>query len=66
MSDYPNSHLHRSDGVSGRGLLIAAGVLGLIILGLILIGGGSDPQALPSDAITPEATAPAATPTPSN
>ncbi|WP_299285703.1 hypothetical protein [uncultured Tateyamaria sp.] len=56
MSDYPNPNLHRGDGVSGRGLLIAfALIVGVVaILALVgSIGGGSTGGTAGQDAIAP-------------
>lgn len=58
MSDYPNPNLHRGDGVSGRGLLIAFGVIVAIIAILALvgsIGGVPDNGAVSQGAIAPAA-----------
>lgn len=43
MSDYPNHNpnLHRADGVSGRGILIALGVVVLVVAILAALGSGS-------------------------
>ncbi|MEL6450834.1 MAG: hypothetical protein AAFQ19_06205 [Pseudomonadota bacterium] len=56
MSDYPNPNLHRSDGVSGRGLLIALGVIVAIIALLAVVGTSTAPTgdgAVSQDAIAP-------------
>ncbi|MEO0400964.1 MAG: hypothetical protein AAF214_01175 [Pseudomonadota bacterium] len=56
MSDYPNPNLHRGDGVSGRGLLIAfAVIVGFIALLALLgsIGGGGEDGAVSQDLIAP-------------
>ena len=56
MSDYPNPNLHRGDGVSGRGLLIAFGVIVAIIAILALVGSiGGVPEGgtVSQDAIAP-------------
>ena len=57
MSDYPNPNLHRGDGVSGRGLLIAFGVIVAIIAILALVGTSSVPDGgtVSQDAIAPAA-----------
>ncbi|WP_299144805.1 hypothetical protein [uncultured Tateyamaria sp.] len=55
MSDYPNPNLHRGDGVSGRGLLIAFGVIVAFIAILALVGasGGPENGTVSQDAIAP-------------
>jgi len=61
MSDYPNPNLHRGDGTSGRGLLIAFAVIVAVVALLALvgsIGGGEGSEAGGENAITPPAEAP--------
>lgn len=66
MSDYPNpnspnQNLHRGDGVSGRGVLIALLVLLAVIVLLAIvgsIGGAGDGTAPATDAIAPAAETP--------
>ncbi|WP_299628218.1 hypothetical protein [uncultured Tateyamaria sp.] len=61
MSDYPNPNapnhnLHRGDGVSGRGVLIALLVLLAVIVLIAIvgsIGGAGDGTAPTSDVISP-------------
>ncbi|MEL6619716.1 MAG: hypothetical protein AAFP16_12620 [Pseudomonadota bacterium] len=60
MSDYPNPNLHRGDGVSARGLLIALAIIVAIVALLAIagaIGGGGTGDggegAPTQDAITP-------------
>ena len=65
MSDYPNPNIHRGDGVSGRGLLIALLVIvGFVVLLAIFGGGGDAPTTtgtpLPAET-APATTAPVAT-----
>ena len=38
MSDYPNPNIHRGDGVSGRGILVAVAIVAAIILLLAVVG----------------------------
>jgi hypothetical protein len=58
MADYPNPNIHRGQGVSGRGLLIAGIVLLLAIFALSFIGTSTVPTAEPQSAIQPAPTAP--------
>jgi len=66
MSDYPNTNspnhnLHRGDGVSGRGVLIALLVLlGVIILLAVVgsMGGAGDGTAPATDVVPPAAETP--------
>lgn len=63
MSDYPNPNIHRGDGVSGRGILVAFGIVVALIAILALVGSlGGEEGAPTQDAITPaaESTAPVA------
>ena len=41
MSDYPHSNITRSDGISGRGLLITAALFGLLFVVLAAFGSDS-------------------------
>lgn len=65
MSDYTNSNVSRSEGVSAKGLLIAVLVLVALIFGLSLIGGGADgpegAETAPAAAIDAAPAAPAVT-----
>ncbi|WP_415920174.1 hypothetical protein [Tateyamaria sp. SN6-1] len=58
MSDYPNPNIHRGDGVSARGVLVAFAIVAAIILLLAIVGamgsGGSE-GAPTQDAIAPAA-----------
>lgn len=62
MSDYPNTNVHRGDGVSARGLLVAVAIIVAIIALLSLVGGAGEgvEGAATQDAITPALEAPAA------
>jgi len=54
MSDYPNPNLHRGDGTSGRGLLIAFAVIVAVVALLALVGSiGGGGEAGGENAITP-------------
>ena len=56
MSDYPNPNIHRGDGTSGRGLLIAFAVIVAVVALLALvgsIGGGAGGEAGGENAVTP-------------
>ncbi len=56
MSDYPNPNIHRGDGVSARGILVAFGIVLAIILLLAVIGSmgsGGGEGAPTQDAIAP-------------
>lgn len=67
MSDYPNPNLHRSDGVSAKGILITLGVILAVFALLAALGAGTrggDPV-LPAATDDAAATAPA-TPQPVN
>lgn len=44
MSDYPNTNIHRGQGISGRGLLITAVVLILAIFALSFLGASTAPS----------------------
>ena len=58
MSDYPNPNLHRGDGVTARGLLIAFAVIVGVIAVLALlgsIGGGAENGTVSQDLIAPAA-----------
>ena len=64
MSDYPNPNLHRSDGISARGILITLGVVGLVFVVLAAVGtggGGSGTAVVPEGgtATEPAAVTPA-------
>ncbi|MEM6372514.1 MAG: hypothetical protein AAF727_07015 [Pseudomonadota bacterium] len=54
MSDHTHTNINRSDGTSGRGLLIAFAVIVAIVALIAVLGsfGGSD-GTTPADAITP-------------
>lgn len=43
MSDYPNPNIHRGEGVTGRGLLIAFGIIIAIIAILAIVSTGTPP-----------------------
>ncbi len=59
MADYPNTNIHRSDGVSGRGILISILVILAVLIGLAILG--SNPgQVDPSGASATSEEAPAA------
>ncbi len=62
MSDYPNPNIHRSDGISARGLLITLGVVAFIFVLLAALGSGTVPQDPNAQGAAPiaEETAPAA------
>ena len=65
MSDYPNPNIHRGEGVTGRGLLIAFGII-VAIIAILAIVGTSNPPAegtAGEEVITP-APAPQAVPLP--
>ena len=56
MSDYPNPNIHRGDNVSGRGILVAFGIVLAIIMLLAFVGSlgsGGGEGAPTQDAITP-------------
>ena len=58
MSDYPNPNIHRSDGISARGLLITLGVVLFIFVLLAALGSsttddGTPRATLPEGAATP-------------
>ena len=53
MSDYPNPNIHRSDGISLRGVLITLGVVLFIFVLLAALGAST------TDDGTPRAVAPA-------
>ncbi|MEO0503655.1 MAG: hypothetical protein AAFZ14_10040 [Pseudomonadota bacterium] len=56
MSDYPNPNIHRGDGVSGRGILVAVAIVAAIILLLAVVGSlgsGGGEGAPTQDAIAP-------------
>lgn len=56
MSDHSNTQIHRSDGTSGRGLLIAFGVIVAVIVLLALVGSFTGGEGTAGDtAITPPA-----------
>jgi len=55
MSDYPHTNINRGNGVSGRGLLAAAGVIIFAVVVLAILGANNAPPAN-------EATAPIAEP----
>ncbi|MEP6066574.1 MAG: hypothetical protein ABJ246_12095 [Paracoccaceae bacterium] len=38
MADYPNTDIQRSDGVSGRGILISILVILAVLVGLAILG----------------------------
>ncbi len=60
MSDYPNTNVHRGDGVSARGLLVAVAII-VAIIGLLAFAGSMGEQgegAATQDAITPAVEAP--------
>lgn len=38
MADYPNTNIQRSDGVSGRGILISILVILAVLVGLAILG----------------------------
>ena len=67
MSDYPNPNLHRGDGVSARGLLIALAIIvGIVVLLAVAgaLGGGGGGEGAPTqDAITPAAPSTTTAPT---
>ncbi|MEP4194125.1 MAG: hypothetical protein ABJL99_00655 [Aliishimia sp.] len=56
MSDYPNPNVHRGDGISGRGLLAAAGVIVFVIVLLAAVGSNNAPTA--NEATMPSGVAP--------
>jgi hypothetical protein len=62
MSDYPNPNLHRSDGVSAKGILITLGVILAVFALLAALGAGTRGSApvLPAATDDPAATAPSA------
>ena len=41
MADYPNTNIQRSDGVSGRGILISILVILAVLVGLAILGSNS-------------------------
>ncbi|MEL6566310.1 MAG: hypothetical protein AAF822_07780 [Pseudomonadota bacterium] len=56
MSDYPNPNIHRGDGVSARGILVAFGIVLAIIALLAVVGSlgsGGGEGAPTQDAIAP-------------
>ncbi len=67
MSDYPNPNIHRSDGISTRGLLITLGLILFVFVLLAALGSSSTsdgtPRAvLPGDAAAPAVEQPATVP----
>lgn len=57
MSDYPNPNLHRSDGISARGLLIALGVVLFIFVVLAALGSSSTSDGTPRATLPADGTA---------
>lgn len=58
MSDYTDQNISRSDGVSAKGLIVAAAVLvGLLVLMSFIGGGSGSPEGAAGDAAVPIAPA---------